>query len=74
MKLLYIRHDLTPDHWKAIAKIMVSGYIDQHYFPVIFVPIFMYECMLHHYDDAELLSIFWNSYQILRRLFYRKVS
>ena len=57
-KLPYIRHDLTLDHWKAIAKIIVSGYNDQHYFPVTFVPIFMYECMLHHYDDAELLSNF----------------
>ncbi|KAJ8050224.1 hypothetical protein HOLleu_03340 [Holothuria leucospilota] len=44
-KIPIIRHDFGKEKWEAIARILLKGFKDTGYFPIMMAPAFMEECI-----------------------------
>ena len=56
----FVRHDLYIGDWEAMAKVLLRGYRDVQYFPVILSKSFMQFVMLEEVEDAILKEGFLN--------------
>ena len=44
-KIPSIRHDYQKQDWEAIARFLVFGYLNTHYFPIALSPVFVADCL-----------------------------
>lgn len=47
IKVPYIRHDFTAEKWKAVARIIIKGYLDCSYFPNKLAPVFIEQVLFN---------------------------
>ena len=61
-----MRHDLFKYEWEAIGKILLKGYIDAGYFPVIFSKAFVLYTLFGEVGVDDLLSSLFFIYLMIR--------
>ncbi|XP_057309778.1 uncharacterized protein LOC130647812 [Hydractinia symbiolongicarpus] len=56
----YVRHDLYKAEWEAIGKIILKGYVDTQYFPILISKAFLEFCLFGEVSNEVLLESFSN--------------
>ena len=54
----FVRHDMFEKEWENIGKIIVKGYIDTGFFPVILSQAFVLYCLFGSVEKPAMLSSF----------------
>ncbi|XP_057316245.1 uncharacterized protein LOC130657280 [Hydractinia symbiolongicarpus] len=49
----FVRHDLYVSEWEAIGKILVKGFIDTGYFPIVISRSFMHYCLYGEVNNPD---------------------
>ena len=52
-----IRHDVSKPMWQAIARVMLKGYFQEHYFPIQISPVFL-SCLFG--EESVTLEMYFN--------------
>ena len=55
----FVLHDMYKAEWRAIGKIILKGFLDTGYFPIVLSKAFVYYCLFGEVSDVELLSSFF---------------
>ena len=57
-----IRHDFGYDEWREVARVIVKGYRELRYYPILLNKAFMISCVFGDYtvSDETLLQSFFN--------------
>ncbi|KAJ8047184.1 hypothetical protein HOLleu_06115 [Holothuria leucospilota] len=53
-----IRHDFGKEKWEIIGRILLKGWNDTGYFPIMFAPVFMEQCVYGDEHDGDILESF----------------
>ena len=64
-----IRHDFGYDEWRTVARVIVKGYRELHYYPILLNKAFMISCVFgeHTVSDETLLQSFFNYIPLYER-------
>ena len=54
----FVRHDLYIPEWEAIGRILIRGYLDFGYFPIVLSYCFVHYCLYGEVDEEELIKGF----------------
>ena len=54
----FVRHDLFTKEWEAVGKILVKGFLDTNYFPVVLGNVFMQYVLFNTVLEDDLLHSF----------------
>ena len=54
----FVRHDLYIPEWEAIGRILIKGYLDFGYFPIVLSYCFVHYCLYGEVDEEELIKGF----------------
>ncbi|XP_033736059.1 uncharacterized protein LOC117324357 [Pecten maximus] len=57
-KVPVIRHDMTEIQWRAIAKVIRMGYVQEGMFPIKLAPSFMQQAIFSQCNDSEVIDSF----------------
>ena len=54
----FVQHELYIPEWEAIGRILMKGYLDFGYFPIVLSYCFVHYCLYGEVDEEELIKGF----------------